>query len=96
MIYVDNFYLHPLSVHREMRMSHLFSYDEEALHEFAARLGLRRSWFHRDHYDVGFGKRDRALTMGARAIWYHQMAHMVTTYRRTRGAVRVIPKRTAR
>jgi hypothetical protein len=76
-----------------MRMSHLFSYHEDELHAFARELGLRRSWFHRDHYDVGFGKRDRALTMGARGIWYHQMARMVTTYRKSRGAIRTIPKR---
>lgn len=93
MIYVDNFYLHPLSVHKQMRMSHLFSYDEVALHEFAAQLGLRRSWFHRDHYDIGYGKRERALQMGAVNIRYRLMSRMVTTYRRTGGATRIIPRR---
>lgn len=93
MIYVDNFYLLPASRYREMRMSHLFSYHQDALHEFAARLGLRRSWFHRDHYDVSFTKRGQALTMGAHAIWYHQMARMVTTYRRSGGTIITIPRR---
>jgi hypothetical protein len=87
MIYVDNFYLHPLAAYREM------SYNEDALHEFAARLGLRRSWFHRDHYDIGYGKRDMALTFGARGITYRKMALMVTTYRKSRGAIRTIPRR---
>jgi hypothetical protein len=93
MIYVDNFYLHPLAAYREMRMSHLFSYHEDALHEFAARLGLRRSWFHRDHYDVGFNKRDMALTFGARGISYRMMARMVRTYRKSGGTIITIPRR---
>jgi hypothetical protein len=42
------------------------------LHEFAARLGLKRSWFQskpnrpeHDHYDLTAGKRQQALRLGA-------------------------------
>jgi hypothetical protein len=42
---------------------------EEDLHAFAAKLGLRRSWFQRhrvaDHYDLTAGKREKALALGA-------------------------------
>lgn len=47
--------------------------DEEALHQFATSLGLRRSWVHRSrgligdfpHYDLRPSKRDLALARGA-------------------------------
>lgn len=44
---------------------HMMSYDLEALHAFAARLGLKRSWFQQDHYDLTPGRRVRAIEMGA-------------------------------
>lgn len=47
------------------RWSHLTADTDEELHEFAQRLGLRRSWFQGDHYDVTDFMRNRALAMGA-------------------------------
>jgi uncharacterized protein DUF4031 len=51
---------------------HLQADSVEELHEFAARLGLRREWFQskpgrpeNDHYDLGRGGRERALELGA-------------------------------
>lgn len=85
MIYVDNYYL--ICSYGGMRMSHLFSHREDELHEFAHRLGLRRSWFHRDHYDISFSKRELALQLGARPITYRQMSRIVSIYRRTGGIV---------
>src|SRR5829696_5409958 len=40
------------------------SFDE--LHEFAARLGLRRAWFQRDHYDLPAHGRAAAVALGPR------------------------------
>jgi hypothetical protein len=40
----------------------------EELHAFAARLGLKRSWFQTDgdpHYDLTAGKRRQAVRLGA-------------------------------
>jgi predicted kinase len=37
----------------------------EELHEFAARLGLRRAWFQRDHYDLPAHGRAAAVALGA-------------------------------
>ena len=42
--------------------------DFEELHAFAARLGLRRSWFQRDHYDLPPHGRLAALAAGAEAV----------------------------
>ena len=42
------------------------SFDE--LHEFAARLGLRRAWFQRDHYDLPAHGRAAAVELGAEQL----------------------------
>jgi hypothetical protein len=61
--------------------SHLFSdTSDEELHEFAQRIGLRRSWFQkaddplqlRRHYDVVESKRLEAIAAGAEAITWRE------------------------
>lgn len=48
------------------------------LHEFAAKIGLKRSWFQGDHYDLIGNKRDEAIRHGAVAVTPEQMvARMV-------------------
>ena len=48
---------------------HLVADSLDELHAFAAKLGLRRSWFqsktHYPHYDVTMAVRTRALALGA-------------------------------
>ena len=51
---------------------HLFADTEDELHEFAGRLGLKRSWFqshhehpHLHHYDLTLRKRGLAVRLGA-------------------------------
>lgn len=51
---------------------HLQADTVAELHDFAARLGLKRSWFQskpgrpdHDHYDLTRGKRQQALDLGA-------------------------------
>jgi hypothetical protein len=51
---------------------HLQADTPEALHAFAARLGLKREWFQsrpgrpdRDHYDLTRIKRSEAIALGA-------------------------------
>jgi hypothetical protein len=51
---------------------HLQAETAQALHEFAARLGLKREWFQsrpgrpdRDHYDLTRAKRTEAIALGA-------------------------------
>ena len=40
----------------------------EELHAFAARLGLRRAWFQRDHYDLPPHGRAAAVALGAEQV----------------------------
>lgn len=46
---------------------HLFAdkADCEELHAFARRLGLKREWFQKDHYDIVPTKRALAIRLGA-------------------------------
>lgn len=54
---------------RGQRFAHLASDHSLAeLHAFADRLGLRRTWFQGDHYDVPGPIRQRALGLGAEAV----------------------------
>ena len=83
-VYVDDSRIEATVGRYRSRWSHLFSdsatYDE--LHAFAARLGLRRSWFQHkpprgprsfdySHYDLTEGKRERAIQLGATPVsWW--------------------------
>jgi hypothetical protein len=67
-IFVD----HPLWTRRGKNWCHLFSDGDEAeLHEFADRMGLKRSWFQQPprakwkHYDITAAQRYKAVRMGA-------------------------------
>lgn len=66
-VYVDDA-IHPW---RGKLWCHLFSDDLDELRAFAARLGLRRSWFQQPpaaswpHYDTVAARRQQALRMGA-------------------------------
>ena len=83
-VYVDN-YRRPATVGRVRgRWSHLTADSPAELHAFAARIGLRRSWFQARcrygecpqvdgvcahfHYDVVDTKRGEAIRAGARSI----------------------------
>lgn len=50
------------------RSCHLIADTVEELHEFAARLGMKRTWFQRGsfpHYDLTERRRTKALELGA-------------------------------
>ena len=83
-IYVDDYRV-PARVGRlNARWSHLSvgpDDDIAELHAFAARIGLRRSWFQakgwpRDHYDVTDSKRQEAIAAGAVAITWREGGRM--------------------
>lgn len=66
-VFVDQ----PLFEWRGTRWCHMWSADLEALHDLAARIGLRREWFQQPpkanwlHYDVTVERRTVALRLGA-------------------------------
>ena len=54
-----------------MIMCHMWADTEAELHDFASRLGLKRSWFQQPpkaswkHYDISLSVKQRAIEMGA-------------------------------
>lgn len=72
-VYVDAAMIeaHPHRGPWPAKWSHLMADTVEELHEFAARLGLRRSWYQERpqpwlcHYDVTKGIREQAIKLGA-------------------------------
>jgi Protein of unknown function (DUF4031) len=65
---------------------HLSADTEAELHDFAARLGLKRAWFQHAgrptfHYDLTAGKRAQAVAQGATQITYHQMGELAASRR---------------
>lgn len=67
---------------RPARWSHLMADTAEELHEFAARLGLRREWAQYEdkpwmlHYDVTATKRQAAIRLGAVPITWREAGRM--------------------
>jgi Protein of unknown function (DUF4031) len=73
------------SISHTSRWSHLTADTQDELHEFAAALGLRRSYFQPGqnrgdgaasafwHYDVTEGKRKQAIRLGAREVSWREM-----------------------
>jgi len=92
-VYVDDSLI-PAKVGRlESKWSHLFADSEDELHQFAAKLGLRREWFQEAettwHYDVTEGKRAQAVALGAQAVSWRQSVRII----RNRDARRARPGR---
>jgi hypothetical protein len=80
---------------RHTHWCHLTADTEAELHAFAARLGLRRSWYQPHaargvgwHYDITPPKRARAVRLGAREVDYRFMAALMDRRRAARDAPR--------
>ena len=66
------------------RWSHLWADSEDELHDFAARLGMRREWFqhrtarpHHAHYDVPERRRPAVLELGAVEVTWRELGRML-------------------
>ena len=60
--------------------SHMISDQSyEELHEFAARIGIPRRGFERDHYDVIAGRYALALAAGAHPVPSREIVALLTT-----------------
>lgn len=81
-VYIDDMYKYPMGQFRRMKMSHMIADSDDELHAFAARIGMARSWFQGDHYDVSKAKRDEAIKLGAIPISLRQCAAMSAMKRR--------------
>lgn len=84
MICMDPLQTYPNRPHGHDRWCHLYDDgdDLDALHAFADRLGLRRSWFqsHRllPHYDLTASKHAQALRLGARLVTHAEFRVYMT------------------
>lgn len=72
-IYVDDMQMMARVGRLDARWSHMTADTKDELHAFAARLGLKRSWFQDKprghwHYDVTDNKRKLAIKLGAEQI----------------------------
>jgi hypothetical protein len=87
-VYVDDAYIEAqLPGMRPAKWCHLTADTKGELHEFAERIGLRRSWFQDKpaglwHYDVTKTVRARAVAAGAEQIGYMDSADFNRVYRR--------------
>lgn len=60
--------------HRGKRWAHLISDESfEELHLFAKGLGLSRSRFQGDHYDIDAELRDSAIGLGAKPVDFREV-----------------------
>ena len=50
------------------RWGHMIADTVEELHAMADKIGLRREWFQKDHYDLVPTKRKAAMKLGAVAV----------------------------
>jgi len=93
-VYVDHAQVPARVGRHDARWSHLTADTEDELHAFAARLGLRRSYFQPGkalggrpsvawHYDVTEPKRLQALRMGTQEIELDQWHEILSRRRAT-------------
>jgi len=70
MIYVDD-----MAIKKNAKVwYHLMSNENnDEIHTFAARLGLKRIWYHVDHYDLVQSKYQQAVIFGAMPISAKEM-----------------------
>jgi hypothetical protein len=94
-VYVDDMRMYARVGRISSHWSHLVADTRDELHEFAARLGLKRSWFQEPkgigtisasarsaqnwHYDVTDSKRELAITLGATAVTTYELVKIIDT-----------------
>ena len=65
---------------------HLIADSLDELHEFAARIGMKREWFqnHKDlpHYDLTVKRRKEAVRLGAKEITRKELVAMIWAKRK--------------
>ncbi len=82
-LYVDPLREYPRCRLRQKRWCHLMSDGDDAeLHEFAAKLGLKRKWCQREdssayiHYDLTPSRRTLAVIQGAVTVSSREMVRL--------------------
>lgn len=88
-VYVDSpFSTVPNSNWKYKAASHLFADTEAELHEFAQKIGLKRSWFQDHnmlpHYDVTTSMREKAIGLGAVKVTMQQVGERILNIKKMR------------
>jgi len=78
-VYVDDMWKYPLGYFRGMKMSHMVADSTEELLAMADRIGVQRKWIQnpgttREHFDICYSKRLRAVAFGAVEISMRELA----------------------
>ena len=63
---------------------HLLADTDEELHEFAARIGMKRAWFQpksTPHYDLTASRREKAVKLGAREVTRGELRALIRAKR---------------
>lgn len=79
-VYVDK----ARNKYKRMVMCHLMADTLDELHEFAARLGMKREWYQpvsTPHYDLSLSRRAMALELGAVEIDEKKVVEIIRAYR---------------
>ena len=81
MIFVDK-----LRKYRRQSYCHMMSDSSIGeLHHFALRIGVKRHWFDKDHYDLRDEDRQRAIIAGAKECSSRDMVTFSTRIRSSTG-----------
>jgi hypothetical protein len=77
-VYVDNFYETGVT-YRGMKMCHMIADTRDELLEMVDKIGVQRKWIQdydtpREHFDICFLKRAKAIKLGAIPINMRELA----------------------
>lgn len=61
---------------RGMKMCHMIADTEDELHKTAEEIGLKRSWYQGDHYDVSLSKKKEAVKAGAEEVSWRELINI--------------------
>lgn len=83
MVYVDNFYLTGVT-YRGMKMCHMIADSREELLSMVDKIGMNRKWIQsqdtpREHFDICFSMRKKAVALGAIEIDMRELAEKTRT-----------------
>lgn len=84
-VYVDDMQASFTPKHANTRryvMCHMIADTDKELHAMAARIGVARSWYQGDHYDIAKSKRALAIEYGAVEITWREAGAFMFLKRR--------------
>lgn len=84
-VYVDDAYIWAGVKGIETSWCHLTAEDQDELDAFARKIDLKKSWKHKDHYDVVPNKRQEAVKTGAVEVSAYELVRLMREWKAKRG-----------